>query len=201
MKRICSALLFSAALLSSCSDDDSSSDSCSKLYSYCYSLDGSDISVDGSAVTGTGSVNFGQVVDTAESGKNYELAVSLEDGGSVTLKAFTDKSLENGVSVTFTRNESAVNWTVGDHTGVLKTASLADADATKAITINVDIHNDEADEAHVILWEGNDIPGEEAEEELETHSEQVGQSTRAGLTLSGATVSNFSVTDVKISHE
>ena len=156
------ALAMLAGACSSDSDDDSS---CAKVYGYCFEA-AEGVNVSGSTVTGSGNLNLGQVVDTAASGKNFQATVTLEDGDSVTLLAFADSSLENGVNIVFTRSGSTVEWVLAENSGTLKTSSFSDADATKELVINVDLHNDE-EPAHVIIWEGTGaLPEEDAQLKL-----------------------------------
>ena len=201
MKLLKYSAILLALSLNACGDDDDNNNDCASLYSYCYATTGDDITVSGTTVSGTGSISFGQIADTAETGKNFLMTITLDDGQSATLNAFTDAGLANGVDVVLTRSGTQVTYAIGDHSGVLMTADLAEADGSAAMTVNVDIHNDEAPEPHVIIWEGSSTPTDENAESLETHAETAGQGAFAGVTLAGGTLTNFVVSDVKIEHE
>ena len=146
MKILNISLLALSLLGGACSSDDDNDDSCASLYGYCYSATG--VTVAGTTVSGTGTVNFGAVADSAESGRNFKFTVTLEDGASVTLNAFAQADLANGANIVFTRTGSTVTFNGGEGAKTLLTAALTPADGSAALTINVDVHNDEDDEDH-----------------------------------------------------
>ena len=197
MKILNISLLALSLLGGACSSDDDNDDSCASLYGYCYSATG--VTVAGSTVSGTGTVNFGAVADSAESGRNFKFTVTLEDGASVTLNAFAQSDLANGANIVFTRSGSTVTFNGGEGAKTLLTAALAPADGTAALTINVDVHNDEADEAHVFAWAGDTDP-EQGSEDIEAHATK-GVGVYGGLTLSNASVTSFVVAADKVEDE
>lgn len=196
MKLLNISLLALTLISGACSSDDDDN-SCSSLYGYCYSASG--VTVSGSTVSGTGTVNFGVVADSAETGRNFKFGVTLADGASVTLKAFGQADLENAANIVFTRSGSTVSFDGGEGAKNLLTAGLVNADATGPLTINVDVHNDEDGEAHVFAWAGDTDP-EQGSENLENHAEK-GVGVYGGLTLSNATVTSFVVAADKVQDE
>ena len=197
MKILNISLLALSLVAGACSSDDDNNDSCSVL-GPCYTA-GSGITEDGSGVSGTGTVDFGEIADSADSARNFKFTVSLEEGSSVTLNAFAQDDLANGANIVFTRTGSTVTFNGGEGAKTLLNANLTNADANAAMTINVDVHNNEEGEAHVIAWAGNTDP-EEDSEDLENHATK-GVGVYAGLTLSNATVTSFSHGVAKIVHK
>ncbi len=197
MKILNISLLALSLVAGACSSDDDNDDSCASLYDYCYTAEG--VNVVGTTVSGSGTVNFGKIADSAESGRNFKFTVILEEGSSVTLNAFAQDDLANGANIVFTRTGSTVTFDGGEGAKTLLTADSANADATGPLTINVDVHNDEDDEAHVIAWAGDKDP-EEVSDEIENHATK-GVGVYGGLTLANASVTSFVVAADKVEDE
>ena len=82
--------------------------------------------------------------------------MKLEDQGSVSIICNADKKLNNGITLSFIRknNSIEVNTIKGSDKVQIAKDSFNSLDATKAISIAIDIHNDE-NPAHVLIWSGN----------------------------------------------
>lgn len=151
---------------------------------------------------GSGSVAFKDPIGEISSKKDYALSFSLDDGGSLALVAHGDEKLQNGVEVTLSRAGSALSATLsaGGKKAVPKV--LKDVDATTAMTVNIDVHNDESP-SHILLWSGSDFAEEKAllnsEEDGPTPGQ--GSATFWGLVLTKANVTSATITEPKFLKE
>jgi hypothetical protein len=150
-----------------------------------------DLSYEATSVKGSGSIVFENPLESIKSGSHFDLESALEDGGSVTLIAFSSNKLENGVALSFSRSgeKLSVKLEAEGKTEDLST-KFADQKAS-SISFAIDIHNDEAP-AHVLIWPGAETGfGEDAalfNSEDGPAAPGNGTATFWGLTLSKATV-------------
>jgi hypothetical protein len=116
-----------------------------------YTVSSGDLTNDGDSVSGTGSIIFEAPIDSIKTGIHVELDGTIGDSGSITLIAFSDRSLENGIELKFSRDDDKLDAVVIANG---KTENLSDAFADQSVSevgLSFDIHNDEAP-AHVLVW-------------------------------------------------
>ena len=117
----------------------------------------------GDTLQGTGTSIFRQPIDGGmASDAGYELLVELNDGGSVTLVSHAGAELQGGLEMRFTRRGSGrgslqVSLTAGGRTvSTVNSVGIdvfGNIDASRPLWLQVDVHNDEAGEAHVLAWD------------------------------------------------
>ena len=154
----------------------------------------------GSGYSGTGSLIYNTPLESVQSGHSWALAFTLQDGGSLTLLSNTNNQLGNGVAIQFSRAGAVLSAKLkaaGSETDV--SAAFTSIDASGAISLQVDIHNDETP-AHVLVWSGTDFSEGAALLNSEDAGNEVpgsGSGTYWGLELNNATVSTIERTSPK----
>jgi len=143
---------------------------------------------------GSGSVAFKDPIGVISSKKDYVLSFSLDDGGSLALVAHGDEHLQNGIEVTLSRAAGTLTATLSSGGKSAAPKVLGGVNAATAMTINVDVHNDESP-AHILIWSGSDFAEDKAllnsEEDGATPGQ--GRATYWGLLLTKASVTAASV--------
>jgi hypothetical protein len=146
--------------------------------------------------TADGAYVFKDPLGEVGSNKGYRLTFTAEDGGSVTLVSHADRALAGGLALTFRRSgaELAFSMTAGETTTEPKT--LAGVDVAGAVSLAVDVHNEESP-AHVVVWTAaQEEPSlENALYESERDGDAPGNGTDAlwGLRFEKATVTGVDV--------
>jgi hypothetical protein len=116
-------------------------------------LDG-ELSFDNGTASGTGSIRIrGQLPDDAN---NYTFEFQLEPGGKLTLVTNSKMNLTQGVEVEFTRPDESARLTV-----VLRAPGrqsdqsqrFAGIRADQPLRFSIDVHNDEGEFAHILIWD------------------------------------------------
>ena len=186
-------------LLGCSTTDSSNSDDSSTLDGEAYSiiLDNGLLS-DGDIVSGNGSLIFNNPLPAISSNRSYSLSFSLENEGELILHSHSINTLENAISVVFTRNEEnlEVSLVNGNTTQDISTL-FSDISADEPLTFQLDIHNEESP-AHILVWNGTDFSEEEALVNTEdTPSPGNGAGTFWGLELTNASVSEAVVSNPK----
>lgn len=147
-------------------------------------------------LSGSGQVLARLPADELAGEKNFALSFTLQDGGSLTLGAFTTNTLVNGIQLKFERNANVLKVVVSKGSVSIDVSSkFAGVNASGLISVLVDVHNGEAP-AHVIAWStniGNPSASNadyesERDEDLGTIPGQ-GEGTYWGLILNNAKVS------------
>lgn len=142
-------------------------------------------------ITGTATILNPDPSVSTGSGQHYSLAGSLPDNGSkLTLHAFANNSLDEGVEIEFTHNEGTTEGviTVGGESVTL--TGLSDISPT-SFAIEIDVHNDETP-AHVLIWAtGTDFSEDAALFNSEEDGELGGNGsgTYWGISLSNSSLS------------
>jgi hypothetical protein len=115
-------------------------------------LDG-DLSFDNGTASGSGAVRMrGQLPDEAN---NYTIEFELEPGGKLTLVTNSKMNLTQGVELEFSRPDESANLSV-----VLRAPGrqsdqsqrFAGIRADQPLRFSVDVHNDEGEFAHILIW-------------------------------------------------
>ena len=114
-----------------------------------------------SSVSGTGSVVFTSSLGAVDSGKHFQVGALLDEGESVTIHAYSDEQLANGIDLTITRPENTPTSLEVILDNVNISGSFTTVAADQTINILMDVHNDE-NPAHVLIWpEGETKFGED----------------------------------------
>lgn len=160
------------------------------------------------SVSGTGSVRTTSPFTTVDGEGNFSLTMTLQEGGKVTLVAFSDTSLASGVEIEFSRPSSAGTLGVTLKYGTTTydaSSAFAGVDASAAFKIAVDVHNVEKP-AHIIMW--NDTAGTADADDFVFNTGTVsgsspgdGKGTYWGVRLETATVSALAKSDVRYEDE
>ncbi len=137
------------------------------------------------SISGEGSVVF--VAPLIEDGNNFNLKFELQDSGSLSLIAGSDNKLLQGLTLTFSRNDSVLSFEtkVGDTASTSQ--DMGGIDATKQIAINIDVHNDETP-AHILVWKHDSTEELLIDTEESSASAGNGQGNFWGLALKKAKV-------------
>jgi hypothetical protein len=147
-------------------------------------------------MSGSGQVLARLPADELAGEKNFALSFTLQEGGSLTLGAFTTNTLVNGIQLKFERNANALKVSVSKGSVSIDVSSkFSSINASGLISVLVDVHNGESP-AHVIAWSTNiENPSasnadyeSERDEDLGTIPGQ-GEGTYWGLILKNAKVS------------
>jgi hypothetical protein len=203
----------SASLLTSCGgDDDSSSDSPSTKVGKVGTTDvlllsETGLAFSGTTLSGSGSAIVKDPLGEINDDKNVSVVFSVEDGGSLSVHAFASKTLQDGVALTLSRKGTkllAVLSASGKNVDISKT--FAALDASKEVSVLVDVHNGETP-AHVLAWKGGTASPSDQNALFNSvkagdgESAGNGKGTFWGLVLSKAVVKSASVSDAKFEHE
>lgn len=99
-----------------------------------------------------------------KSASHFQFQVDLSTGGSIALSAFGDKILAGTPGAPQLKNAIVLNFVRPNDSGAITVQVSASGttdnwseffksiDASKPFEIGVDIHNDEAGEAHILIW-------------------------------------------------
>jgi len=203
----------SAPFLSSCGgDDDSSSGTPTSKEGKVGSSDFLILSDSGLAfsettLAGSGSAIANNPLGEIKGNKNLSVTFTVEEGGSLSLRAYASKTLDDGVALTITRKGmllSAALAAGGKTVDVSK--SFSALDASKEVSVLVDVHNKETP-AHVLAWKGDtSSPSEKnalfnSEQLVDGESPGNGKGTFWGLVLSKAVVKSAASSDAKFDHD
>ncbi|MCA2961687.1 MAG: hypothetical protein IOD12_15670 [Silvanigrellales bacterium] len=203
----------SAAFLTSCGgDDDSSSETPSSKEGKVGAVDflllsDSGLAFSGTTLAGSGSAIAKNPLGEVKDDTNLAVTFTVEEGGSVSMRAFASKTLEDGVALTLSRKGTKLSAALsagGKSVDISKT--FAALDASKEVSVLVDVHNGETP-AHVLAWKGGTAsPSEQnalfnSEKAGDGESAGNGKGTFWGLVLSKAVVTSAAVSDAKFEHE
>lgn len=147
---------------------------------------------------GSGLVRATDVLERADSANNFVLSFELAEDGSVTFVANAKRDLSGGVEVEFTRpaGGSALRAQARAASGALDlAAAVAGIDASKPVSLAIEIHNDHGNDAHVLLW--NEATGQELVEEMIRGK---GAGANWGVRLRNARVSHAARGKVRDAH-
>lgn len=161
-----------------------------------------DLEYNASLIRGSGRVAFNEPIGVIGSKKNYALSFSLEDGGALALVAHGNTKLQNGVEVTLSRAAGTLQAALSSGCKSTAPKVLDGVNAAAAMTINIDIHNDESP-PHILIWSGSDFAEDKAllnSEEDGAILEQ-GSATFWGLILTKASVTAASILEPKFAEE
>lgn len=169
--------------------------------------DASKLALGATRISGTGSIVFANTIDAIGEDTSHALSFRLNDGGSLTLVAYADPSLAQGLEFVFTREGRALKSVVrkaGDDASALDfSAELANINASRVINLQIDTHNGESP-AHLIVWDG--LESEFHEDNALLNSEETGGSPgngegqHRGVILKNATLLKAAVSEAKFHH-
>lgn len=149
------------------------------------------------SISGTGTIAFVDPLSAVSSGHNFHSTFSLQDGGSIALAGFATNNLDNSVSIRFSRVGSVLNVVLladGGQTDV--SASFASVDASGAISVYVDMHNNESP-THILVWPGSATAFDETTTLFNSEDDGAapgnGAGTYWGFTLNQATLTQAQV--------
>ena len=195
------SLLAAPATLFSCGKKSETKTECSeggKVSDVCFkNLSSSGLSFNNASISGTGSaLAVSPLADSVDGGKNIELTFSLNDGGSLILKAFSKTDLSGGVDIHLKRDASKLEIKFGES----QEKELA-IDAAGEMKLLLDVHNDE-DPAHIVIWNGAGVFSKEdsilnSEDDGAIKPSGKGGDKFWGVTLTNATLSSAVVSDPK----
>ncbi len=118
-------------------------------------------------VEGTGTLRFADVLEKPDSANNYSLAFELAAGGSLSLVANADRELAGGIELRLSRPEGGgplqAEATAGSDKLPLENFFTA-IDASKAVRLSFDLHNDHGENVHLIAWD--EVAGAELLEDI-----------------------------------
>lgn len=145
-------------------------------------------------VSGSGKMAAKLPLGEIKDKKNLKVKTTLQDQGSVTLYAFANRELTQGLSIELKRMGSklTVNLKKGE-TSTDISKSFAAIDASKEVHLLFDVHNDE-EPAHLLAWAGETpSPSEDnalynSEKESDGAAPGNGEGTYWGVQLSQAKV-------------
>lgn len=103
------------------------------------------------SVTGTGSLIFKLPLGEVGSAKNYNLTFSIEEGGSLTLASHATDKLASGAEIVLTRSDKSLSLKLKASGATTTAKTLDNFDASKAVTLSIDVHNGETP-AHILVW-------------------------------------------------
>jgi hypothetical protein len=191
---VCAALVTSVFILASAcgkdSDGDDAGAATGKFAGKDYVvLEQGDLAASEAAISGSGTIAFKDPVGELGAKKDYALTFTLEDGGSLDLVAQADEKLEHGVGVSLRRTGAALSVVLAADGEEAAAKTLAGVDAAAAMTLHIDVHNDESP-AHVLVWSGTDFSEDAAALNSEADGATPGQGdgTFWGLRLMKASV-------------
>jgi hypothetical protein len=152
------------------------------------------------SVTGKGSLIFKLPLGEVGSAKNYNLTFSLEDGGYVTLASHTTDKLSSGAEVVLTRSDKSLSLKLKASGGETTAKTLDSIDASKAVTVSIDVHNGETP-AHILVWkDGEKSPSDDNavfNSDADGATPGNGAGTFWGLSLEKATVSEAALAEAR----
>ena len=198
-------------MLASCGGSDSASDSGASQEGKIGStevllLSQTGLSFSGTSLKGTGNVVAKKPLGEPKDDRNIGLTFALEDGGSLSVRAFATKTLESGVKFTFSRKGKVLQATLSaDEKSVDVSRNFSALDASEEVSVLLDVHNNETP-AHVLVWKGDtQSPGDEnalfnSEKAGDGESAGNGKGTFWGLVLSKATIKSAVASDSKFKH-
>ena len=152
------------------------------------------------ALSGSGFVKLAKNLGSKASSYNFELSLSLDNGGELTFFSHASESLASGVEVKFRRNAALLSVTV-TAAGITEDWSsfFTSINAANEMKLAIDVHNDEP-LTHLIFW--NDLTNTEllnsAEDVDGCPGKGVGQ--HWGLKLVNATVSSIQKGESRDAH-
>lgn len=207
-----SASLLSAPILVSCGGDEDSSDPApvkeGKVDATPFLLlSESGLSLEGTTLEGSGSAIAKSPLGEVKDGKNLAVTFSVAEGGSLSIRAFSDKTLAGGVALTLTRKGASLAAKLeaaGKSVDVSK--SFTAFDASGEMSLLLDVHNDETP-AHVLAWKGGVATPSDSnsifnsEKAGDGESPGNGKGTFWGLVLSKAVVTSASSAEAKFEHD
>ena len=167
----------------------------------------SGLSLADSVLKGSGSAVAKNPLGEIKDEKNIAITFALEEGGSVSVKAFGSKTIDGAVTFTFTRKEKVLSAkfdAAGKSVDVSK--NFVALDATSEVSLLIDVHNGETP-AHVLAWKGDIEKPDDAnalfnsEKAGDGESPGNGTGTFWGLTISKAVVKKASSGEAKFEHE
>ncbi len=157
-----------------------------------------------SAIAGTGSFVQNTPLEGIESGNNFQLSATLEEGSSITLYANGSAKNANGLSIEFANNSGSLSVTASKSgTDVDISSSFAGKSAT-VLSYYLDIHNDESP-AHVLIWNGIETGFDE--EDALFNSEEDGEmpgngaGTYFGVSMTDASLTKLTQAEPKFEEE
>jgi len=155
-------------------------------------------------IKGSGAIVFSAPLNAIDSQDNFTMDFSLVDGGSLALVTHADSALDKGIAVQFDRAGSELTSSLkADGAGTSDNA-LSGMDAAGAVSVSVDVHNNETP-AHILIWNAaNDAFGEDDaiyNSETDTDAPGNGKATLWGLVFRNAELSSVSRGEAKFSEE
>jgi hypothetical protein len=153
---------------------------------------------------GSGSVLFKDPLGEVAGEKNISLSFSIEDGGSLTLTAFSDTKLQNGIKMILTRREKTLSATLEIGTQKTDPRTLSSVDASGLVTLEIDVHNAETP-VHTLIWNQGVASYTSSTAAYDSEASQMqiqgnGTAPYWGIGLNKGTLSKATVTEAKFVH-
>lgn len=158
-----------------------------------------ELSTETNSIEGSGDIIFNNSLGSIDSGSNFSLSFSLNDGSSIKLFSYSDTSLENGVETLLSRSGNKLLAKVGE----LDAQELTGVNANEAMELSIDIHNDESP-AHFLIWNASETEFNPETSLIELDAEEAvgnGSSVYWGLRLSDAKVTKANASTPKFEEE
>lgn len=107
-------------------------------------------------LNGSASIVFHEPMKEVNSARNFKLNFSIPvETHGLSLIAFADNKLHNGVQLRFIRTpNNKLSFSVGLD-GSTQISKVLNVDTSKEIELSVDVHNNDGDNAHIIIWNGD----------------------------------------------
>jgi len=154
------------------------------------------LDISAGAIQGSGSALFNSRYETFQSGGSYALDFTLADGGSLTLVSHANSSLSGGFELLFRRDGAALKVSLHAQGSSWEATTQFNAiDASGALRLQVDVHNDESP-AHIVVWDRATAPDFEDHSATLNSADEIdgspgiGSGIRWGLVLGQATVTS-----------
>lgn len=165
MKSLLLTSLMLVAAITACGDPDKKSGNQNGNENSQQTGDGSKISF----YHGEKKVVFGTPAKQVDEAMGFTLLFELpKDGNKASVIAFADKTLENGVELQFTRQGKELHFELRANGKKQADTILAGIDASQTMNLLVDVHNNDGDNAHVLVWKSE---GEAYEGHVHVHEE------------------------------
>lgn len=175
---------------------------------------------EGRTIRGSGELAFATSLGLVNSGKSFRLKFNLDENGSVEIITYASRDLKNGINYKYTKigNQLHLEISSGNTRKVFNDV-LQDYNPIDELHFVMDVHNDHADAAHLLVWpfsETNTYHGHDAilnsddfkfpyDEGGLDFSEWYSRATKGrgqfwGLRLNNATVLDYEVAAPKDAH-
>lgn len=175
------------SILASCGSDRSSESNVLPLQGTQFNPLSGNLSITDGIISGTGKMVANLPLDSVQSAHHFEIAFRIPNGGALKLLTHATDTLESGNAIRFVRQRNIVIIEV-DSLPVGQFETSAETDTLRA---TIDVHNDESEGAHILVWAGGASTAGTENPLCEPHRQNglLGAGSYWGLELDQATVS------------